>query len=840
MSFPPHAFAGLMRRAAVVACAALLHAVPVHAAQPFIWDDDNDGLDDRMETVDVLGFRFSFEDADTLKRQRFVVAQGSELVYGVYVMFDDRVTESDLVALTSLGMPVKWRYEAVPAVRSYATFAQAQAARLIPGVVRVEVIPILYGVTREDLASAAVRDASGEVWPTWTGAGGGAGDGVVIGVLDSGANDQPSSNYPGHEALAGRVIGGASFTHGDSTLDTPRGGSVNPEDGSGTYGHSHGTHVASIALGTGGATGYATGGAPGARLVDVRVTNGAGFGIGVAEALDWCIHNRTRDWGAGAAYTGLDVLNLSLSSLDASDGNDFASQLAARAVELGMLVVASMGNDGLAGHVPSPAAGDGVIAVGAYDAGRTGRSGDDTFAAFSNRGPRHDDGDLDPLDEQKPDLLAPGVAVLSADGRFSSGGDQYLRLTGTSMSSALVAGAVAALRSEFPSLAPGAIADLLRRTARRDLLGIPAAAPGPDPRWHAARGFGAVDLYAARLELVETARTQFRRLAVESSAAVTAFEAWTQREQGAAHVVFERAPDLGGTPGAFAALDSLPATGSPGLDGDNRHVYTLVRPVTPGELGSAWWVRVATTEGGVRHASAARRYVVPAAAPVGRIEVTVVHNAYDSDVDAEITAGSLAFPLPGTASAVASDWVSGISTLGNVAWTFSIPIPAGAAEALLPPSPDRRWTLRVTENGYLNRRGRVTDFRVVWYASGGELAHEGRPLPLLTLEGASVEAHVPSPAAGVPGGGAAAAFSAGPNPVAAGGDVVFRAAGAPAGPVRIFDLHGRQVGVAWFAADGGGSVARWSARDRRGEPLPSGLYFARAGAGSARITVIRR
>jgi subtilisin family serine protease len=83
---------------------------------------------------------------------------------------------------------------------------------------------------------------------------------------------------------------------------------------------------------------------------------------------------------------GIDVINLSLSSPDASDGQDLASQLAAKAVQLGVVVVASMGNDGLAGHVPSPAAGDGVIAVGAWNDARTPEPGDDSWPAFNNTG----------------------------------------------------------------------------------------------------------------------------------------------------------------------------------------------------------------------------------------------------------------------------------------------------------------------------------------------------------------------------------------------------------------------------------------------------------------------
>src|SRR5262249_55958799 len=152
-------------------------------------------------------------------------------------------------------------------------------------------------------------------------------------------------------------------------------------------------------------------------------------------------------------------------------------------------------------HVPSPAGGDHVIAVGAYDHAHTPDLADDSFASFDNSGPRASDGDADTSDEQKPNLLAPGVAILAANGDLSTDGTQYRRLTGTSRAAAFVSGAVLALRSADPSLGPSAIRDLLQATAWRQLTGAPAGTGGVDPRWRSSIGFGVLDLYAARLEL---------------------------------------------------------------------------------------------------------------------------------------------------------------------------------------------------------------------------------------------------------------------------------------------------------------------------------------------------
>src|SRR5258706_13461118 len=111
----------------VIACALVLALVtrPARATQPFIWDQDTNGIDDRIESVHALGWSASFELSDTTLRQRIAVVRAlPELLYEVYVRWDHTPTSSDVTSLTLLGMPVLGRIEAVPASRSLATFAQ--------------------------------------------------------------------------------------------------------------------------------------------------------------------------------------------------------------------------------------------------------------------------------------------------------------------------------------------------------------------------------------------------------------------------------------------------------------------------------------------------------------------------------------------------------------------------------------------------------------------------------------------------------------------------------------------------------------------------------------------
>src|SRR5439155_27390609 len=143
--------------------------------------------------------------------------------------------------------------------------------------------------------------------------------------------------------------------------------------------------------------------------------------------------------------------------------------------------------------------------------------------------------------------------------------------------------------------------------------------------------------------------------------------------------------------------------------------------------------------------------------------------------------------------------------------------------------------------GYVNPVGRVTDFRVIWHLPDGDVTVSGGPLPLETLEGATVYAVAPVATVGVDRPSVAQTLRVGPNPVPCGGRVTFSMPAAPRGDMRVYDLAGREVGRATFSAHAGLWEARWEARDAAGTPLRSGLYFARlGGAGAVRLAVLAR
>jgi subtilisin family serine protease len=198
-------------------------------------------------------------------------------------------------------------------------------------------------------------------------------------------------------------------------------------------------------------------------------TTGTGVGddggtnqIGVAPGAKW-IGCRNMDAGVGRPSTYIECLQFFLAPTDLSGnnpdpskrphvvGNSYgcpASELCSpnsllAAVDnmraAGIFMSVSAGNEGSACSTVGapPAFYDSAISVGA-----TGFQ-TNSIASYSSRGPVTADGS----GRRKPDVVAPGSSV-----RSSYPNNTYASLSGTSMASPHVAGAVALLWSAFPSL----------------------------------------------------------------------------------------------------------------------------------------------------------------------------------------------------------------------------------------------------------------------------------------------------------------------------------------------------------------------------------------------------
>ncbi|WJV51148.1 S8 family peptidase [Streptomyces flavofungini] len=237
------------------------------------------------------------------------------------------------------------------------------------------------------------------------------GKGVRIAVLDTGVDAT-------HPDLKEQVVGAKNFTPSPDADDR--------------YGH--GTHVASIAAGTGAKNPAYKGVAPGAKVLSGKVLgdDGRGSDSGIIAGIDW------------AAAQGADVVNMSLGGGDTPGVDPVEAAINKVSAEKGILFAVAAGNAGDPGSLNSPGSADAALTVGAVD-------DNDKLAPFSSQGPRVGDGAI------KPDVTAPGVGITAAaapgseiEKEVGQKPEGYLTISGTSMATPHAAGAAALLKQQHP------------------------------------------------------------------------------------------------------------------------------------------------------------------------------------------------------------------------------------------------------------------------------------------------------------------------------------------------------------------------------------------------------
>lgn len=294
------------------------------------------------------------------------------------------------------------------------------------------------------------------------------GAGVGVAVIDSGINDQ-HPDLKNSTETASRVVYHQDFT---GTATTNSSGAKYD-----LYGH--GTHVAGII----GGNGYLSGGqyegvAPGVNLIDLRAldANGAGTDSTVIAAIQAAVSLQN-------TYN-IRVINLSLGrGIGVSYTQDPLCQAVEAAWKSGIVVVVAAGNYGRLsvngsngfGTITAPGNDPYVLTVGATKANGSASASAETLASYSSKGPTTYDHVV------KPDLVAPGndVVSLSAPGatleaaypsELVTGTDNkndYFTLSGTSMATPAVVGAVALLLQEQSTLTPDQVKARLMKTASK-------------------------------------------------------------------------------------------------------------------------------------------------------------------------------------------------------------------------------------------------------------------------------------------------------------------------------------------------------------------------------------
>lgn len=209
------------------------------------------------------------------------------------------------------------------------------------------------------------------------------GNGVYIYMIDTGIRSN-------HVEFESRAINGWNFVNNNNK----------PIDG-----HGHGTHVSSTA------TGKTVGVAKKAIPIGVKVLDDTGSGsyAAVIKGIEWAVKHAKANKKCG-------IISMSLGG----PKNTFLNSVVNNAVEQGVNVIVAAGNAGTDACLSSPASAEKAITVGSTDSR-------DYVSYFSNIG-------------TCVDIFAPGSSIYGA---WSTTKNSYVTISGTSMATPHVAGALA-------------------------------------------------------------------------------------------------------------------------------------------------------------------------------------------------------------------------------------------------------------------------------------------------------------------------------------------------------------------------------------------------------------
>jgi len=353
------------------------------------------------------------------------------------------------------------------------------------------------------------RPVGDEVFPVEPGAfaggdaGGPAAGNIECGVELMGAPDVWADfNITGRDVVVGIIDTGCCITHPDlvnqiwdnpgelpgNNIDDDNNGYIDDIHGWNHWqnnsnisdGNGHGTHTAGTVCGDG-TNGTTTGMAPDCEMMILKFWNDF-----AGESVVWNCHEYALDNGA-------DVITASI-GWPHFVGPDRVMwrMVCENSMAGGIVVVYAAGNEGAGSppdNVRTPGDVPDMITCGATDC-------NDIIAGFSSRGPvtwqninPYNDWPYPP-GKLKPTVSAPGVNTRSTSNNCSS----YVDLSGTSMATPHIAGAVALMLEANPGLDHWEVKQILKDTA------VDRGPNGPDNDY----GHGRVNTYAAVVEAMNT------------------------------------------------------------------------------------------------------------------------------------------------------------------------------------------------------------------------------------------------------------------------------------------------------------------------------------------------
>ena len=238
----------------------------------------------------------------------------------------------------------------------------------------------------------------------------------------------------------------------------------------------HGTHVASTAAGQRVTTADGRtlqGVAPGAKLIGLGATSDISVTWAGIAGLNWVIENHKEPCGKGVPVVvcpPIRVVNNSWGYPDDYDEQSALNKAKAAVIHSGVALAWSAGNNGetpdkAETNAVSHGGPEGLVSVASYnDSDRGGRDG--YLSGFSSRGLRGEPNTY-------PDISAPGDGISAACRPYfaicGSGADtrdpNYNTISGTSMASPHVAGAMALLLQANPALQPAELERIIEATA---------------------------------------------------------------------------------------------------------------------------------------------------------------------------------------------------------------------------------------------------------------------------------------------------------------------------------------------------------------------------------------